>query len=216
LIAKQLPPAEHFVDTAYVAVDQLIHSQHDQIDLIGPVPGGSSWQAKRGQGFDVSCFAVDWESHTVTCPQGKTSQSWQSRREKYGHEYIQFRFSPSDCQACCHRSECTKSKRGVRTISLRPQVEYEVLQAARDRQQTDQFKTKYKKRAGIEGTISQGVRAFDLRCSRFLGLAKTHLQHLATAAAINLTRTVQWWLADESRVPFYRSPFAKLKPTYST
>lgn len=212
LSAKALRPDEHFVDTAYVAVDQLLHSQQDHIDLIGPVPGGSSWQGKRGQGFDVSCFAVDWASHTVTCPQGKTSQSWHPHREKYGHEYIQFRFSPTDCQACAHRPECTKSKRGVRVISLRPQVEYEVLQAARERQETQEFKTKYKKRAGIEGTISQGTRAFDLRQSRYRGLAKTHLKHLATASAMNLTRVVTWFMAKKPKVLIRCSPFAALAP----
>jgi transposase len=97
-------------------------------------------------------------------------------------------------------------------ISLRPKTEYELLKAARDRQKTEEFKAKYKKRAGIEGTISQGVRAFSLRRSRYLGLAKTHLQHLATAAAINLTRVVSWWMADEQTLIPYRSPFLKLKP----
>jgi hypothetical protein len=32
------------------------------------------------------------------------------------------------------------------------------------------------------------VRAFGLRRSRYRGLAKTHLQHVATAAAINIDR----------------------------
>jgi hypothetical protein len=32
------------------------------------------------------------------------------------------------------------------------------------------------------------VRAFGLRRSRYRGLAKTHLQHVATAAAIDLGR----------------------------
>jgi transposase len=95
---------------------------------------------------------------------------------------------------------------------VRPQAEYETLKRARDRQETDEFKTKYKKRAGIEGTISQGTRSFDLRRSRYLGLAKTHLQHLAIAAAINLTRLVTWWMAGDAKSTLYRSPFAKLAP----
>lgn len=57
-----------------------------------------------------------------------------------------------------------------------------ILQAARARQETADFKQQYKKRAGVEGTISQGTRAFNLRRSRYWGLAKTHLQHLAIAA----------------------------------
>ena len=48
------------------------------------------------------------------------------------------------------------------------------------------------KRAGIEGTLSQGVRAFALRRTRYLGHAKTRLQHIATAAAMNIDRLVNW------------------------
>jgi hypothetical protein len=44
-----------------------------------------------------------------------------------------------------------------------------VSQGAR---KTDTFKKQYASRAGIEGTISQGVRSMDLRRSRYIGLAK--------------------------------------------
>jgi len=213
LATKELLPDEHFVDGAYISVDHLRDSQREHtIDLVGPVKEDSSWQAKAGQGFAVSCFAVDWDQQTLTCPQGKTSQNWRIRQEEYGHEYFEIRFSAADCHPCPHQSDCTHSKRGVRVVSLRPQAEYETLQAARQYQQTDEFKTRYKKRAGIEGTISQGTRSFDLRHSRYIGLAKTHLQHLAIAAAMNLTRVAAWWQNGEDTPPLYRSPFAKLAP----
>ncbi len=41
-------------------------------------------------------------------------------------------------------------------------------------------------------TLSQGVRAYELREIRYIGLAKTHLQHIMTAAAINIVRIVAW------------------------
>lgn len=212
---KDLLPEEHLVDSGYVSVDNLLDAQQQYgIDIIGPVGGGSSWQTKAGKGFDVSCFAIDWENQIVTCPQGRHSQSWYVRHEKYGHEYIAARFAPTDCQVCPHRSDCTRSKRGIRSVTFKPQVAYETLQAARERQKTEAFKKKYKKRAGVEGTISQGTRAFGSRRSRYLGLPKTHLQHLATAAAMNLTRAVSW-LEEEgrSKTSLYRSPFAALAPT---
>ena len=65
------------------------------------------------------------------------------------------------------------------------QEDYEALAHARRRQKTAEFKKEYSKRSGIEGTISQGVRGFHLRQSRYIGLAKTRLQHILTAAAIN-------------------------------
>jgi len=40
----------------------------------------------------------------------------------------------------------------------------------------------------IESAHAQGIRRCGLRQARYVGLAKTHLQHLATAAALNFVR----------------------------
>ncbi len=72
------------------------------------------------------------------------------------------------------------------------QEDYEALAKARQRQKTAEFKEQYSLRSGIEGTISQAVRGFNLRPCRYRGLAKTHLQHILTAAAINLERIYAW------------------------
>ena len=68
----------------------------------------------------------------------------------------------------------------------------EALQVARVRQETAEWKAEYGVRAGIEGTLSQGVRGFGLRRCRYLGLGKARLQHVATAAAINVYRISDW------------------------
>lgn len=52
------------------------------------------------------------------------------------------------------------------------------LQAASRREQTPAFAKLYARREGIEVTISQGVRAFDMRLSRSIDFDKTHLQHV--------------------------------------
>jgi transposase len=70
-----------------------------------------------------------------------------------------------------------------------------VVGAARIRETQEAYAAQYRLRAGIEGTLSQGVRAFGLRRSRYRGLARTHLQHVATAAAINLARLGDWFRA---------------------
>ncbi len=81
--------------------------------------------------------------------------------------------------------------------------------SARAREKTPQYEAEYDKRAGIEGTISQGVRGFGLRNARYVGLAKTHLQHVLTAAAINFTR-ISNWLRDLPREKIRTSAFQKL------
>jgi transposase len=75
---------------------------------------------------------------------------------------------------------------------MRPRNQYEALHAARSREASEEYRPDYKRRAGIEGTISQGVRTCGLRRSRYIGRAKAHLQHVATAAAINVARIADW------------------------
>src|SRR6476660_943835 len=77
-------------------------------------------------------------------------------------------------------------------MTLRPRERHEALQAARVQQETAEWKEEYAVRAGIEGTLSQGVRGFGLRRCRYIGLAKARLQHVATAAAINVYRLSDW------------------------
>ncbi|MGK7899594.1 MAG: transposase [Xenococcus sp. (in: cyanobacteria)] len=62
-----------------------------------------------------------------------------------------------------------------------------------------EFKEQYSKRAGVEGTISQGTRTFGLRRCRYRGSAKTGLQNIITAAAINLVRVWDWWFGNSSK-----------------
>lgn len=108
-------------------------------------------------------------------------------------EVIQIQFEKETCGACAVREACTRAARGSRILKLRPQAQYEALLAGRTRQKTDEFKQRYQRRAGIEGTISQGTHGFDLRYARYRGLAKTALQHVFVALALNLARLLAWW-----------------------
>ena len=194
LANKELLPSEHLLDTAYVDAEHLVTSQEAyQVELVGPVLADNSWQAKLPEGFDHSCFAIDWEKKQVRCPQGHFNGSWQEKTDDAGNSLVEVRFSSQSCASCVQRCLCTRSVKAPRVLKFRPQAQFEALQAARLRQTTNEFKQNYSQRAGVEGTISQGTRAFELRRSRYLGLAKTHLQHIATAAAMNLSRLMDWF-----------------------
>lgn len=79
----------------------------------------------------------------------------------------------------------------------------------RERMTSEEGRELYKVRAGVEGTISQAVRSSGLRQARYRGLNKVHLQHVATAAAVNVARLGAWW---EGRLhaPTCISRFARL------
>ena len=216
LIQKQLDerglaPNEHLVDAGYVSADNLVRSQEQAIDLVGPTPPEPGWRAKAGEGFAASCFVLDWDSNVATCPQGQTSASWKEAEDHEGRASVAIRFARASCASCPMRLQCLGQARGARSLLVHEQRHYEALQAARKRQRTDKFKRVYAKRAGIEATFSQGVRACELRRSRYIGLAKTRLMHFLVAAALNFIR-VAAWLAELPRAQTRRSAFAALAP----
>ncbi len=208
LAERGLLPSEHIVDTGYMTSDHLVTSQEQHVDLLGPMREDNSWQTRAAVGFGVACFAIDWEAQQATCPMGKTSVIWCPTRDNRGVAVINIRFAHSDCVACSQRSQCVSSSRS-RALTIRERPAYEAAVSARQRQTTEGFKQSYAKRAGIEGTLSQGVKLGDLRRTRYIGLPKTRLLHLLLATALNLLRLAAW-LAETPLAQTRTPPFVAL------
>jgi hypothetical protein len=179
------------------------------IELIGPTRGDNHWQAKDGAGFAARDFTIDWEQQQAVCPMGKSSNSWTPAVDRFKNDVIKIKFAMTDCQVCPMLSQCTKTSPPRRTITIRPQAQHEALLAGRQREQTEEYKAEYAKRAGVEGTIAQSVRTTEVRRSRYVGRAKTHLAHLMAAAVMNIVRLLRW-LAGEPKAQTKLSPFARL------
>jgi transposase len=210
LAERDLPPGCHVVDTGYLDAELLVTiPQRYGVDLLGPTRRDYHWQARAGRGFDAQGFAVDWDREQATCPAGRTSISWTPAVDNRRNHVIKIKFSTKDCGPCPHRADCIRSRKASprRTITVRPREQYEALQAAREREQTEAYAAEYARRAGVEGTLSQAVRRAGLRRSRYVGLARTHLGHLLTATAINFVRLGEW-LADTPRAKTRHPPFA--------
>jgi transposase len=212
LADKGLLPTEHFVDSAYVDAALLVGSQRDHdVSLEGPVRAMAKRRTEAEQAYEQRHFAIDWEREEVTCPQGKTSVTWRAGLDEVGAPRIQAIFSRTDCGACAVRPLCTTAKEARRSIYFHPRPEYEALNAARARMHDPVWKERYHVRAGIEGTLSQGVRAFGMRQSRYIGLAKTGLQEVFIAVGMNIARIVHW-LDGKPRAKTRVARFAALAP----
>lgn len=74
---------------------------------------------------------------------------------------------------------------------------------------TREGRREYKRRAGVEASLSQTIRRCDVRHARYRGLAKTHLQHVATAVALNVMRAVNH-LQEKPLAKTRQSRFARL------
>jgi transposase len=187
---RQLRPEQHLVDAGYIDAEALLTSQTTyQIDLVGPTAKDYRWQARQQNGYALTDFSIDWEREQARCPQGQISSSWTPTWAR-NQEIIRIKFGFAICGACPVRSQCTKARR--RSLSVRRQEAHGALDAARQREQTEEFKQGYARRAGIEGVHAQGVRRMGLRRSRYIGEPRTHLQHVVTATAMNVCRLYDW------------------------
>jgi transposase len=211
LRGRTLLPREHLVDKGYTDAQMLVDSEREYgVTVVGPVAEDPGWQAREATGFDKSQFVVDWERQVVTCPAGKQSISWHPHTYPASGMAFEARFARQDCTPCTFRARCTRAKIEPRIVGLQVREQYEALQTARKRQTTKEFHQQYAARSGIEATHEQAIRRCGLRRSRYIGLAKTHLQHLITATAINLVRFSEW-LAGVSPAVTRCSRFAALQ-----
>ncbi len=193
LADKNLLPDRHVVDTGYVDADLMVKIPRKYgIELIGPVLPDTNRQARAGKGFDVSAFRIDWKDRKAVCPRETVSRIWNEFLDSYKNSVIHIQFPKEKCAVCSARSRCTRAKSGPRTLRIRTQEQHEMLQNARTHQATEEFRKEYGRRAGVEGTLSQCIRKYRMRSSRYTGLAKSHLQNILTAVALNLARFFDW------------------------
>ena len=193
LAERHLLPDEHLVDSGYPSAELLVTSQAEfGIALVTPMLADTSPQARAGAGFDRTAFAIDFGAQQATCPQGHASSSWNPVAQR-GADTIVITFAKGTCGPCPVRAQCTTSASGRRQLTVHPREVHQAQIAARTIQSTKAFQARYALRAGVEGTIRQGVAVTGMRRARYRGLAKTHLEHTNAAVALNLIRLHAFW-----------------------
>jgi hypothetical protein len=183
LVERDVPPEEQDVDQAYVSGTSLADSEEQGIKLMGPI--GPETGPKE---FKLSDFQVEVEERKATCPGGHTAERWSEHRRPDGTVEYRFYFG-EQCGSCPQRPKCTEAKAG-RTITYHEH--HHQVEKRRVEMETAEFKVAMKRRAPVEGTISQVARAGG-RYARYRGLRKVNLQLVFTAAGINLRRLCAAW-----------------------
>jgi transposase len=182
------PAKQTYVDGGYISGRRLHEAQEAGRELIGPAKDSSQVGVFRSDEFDVQV-----EQQRATCPAGQPASHCQSYRDGRSGE-IHYRFDWGEaCASCPLKDQCIKKKDGKQAAcrSLDVTEHHSYLQQRRREQQTPEFKQRMQQRNAIEGTISELVRAHDLRHARYRGLEKVRQQNYFIGAACNAKR----WLA---------------------
>jgi transposase len=192
LAGKDLAPGRHYTDSGYLSAALLAGelTRHG-IALIGPLRADTTAQGRARAGYTRAGFTIDYDTQTVTCPQGKTSSSWTPCVKK-GQPMAVVTFSASDCGPCPARAQCTTSARKRRQITVPSPGQAHAQATARAAEKTIPFQAGYARRAGAEGTMHQAI-SHGARRARYRSLPKTRLDHIYMACALNLLRLQAFW-----------------------
>jgi transposase len=190
--AQLMPTIERVEANANVRVERVIgdgafgsgknraacatHEAHP-VDLLSPLARPGDPEVAK------SAFQIDLEARTARCPQEHTVDGRPGTRE--GQPILRFSFARETCQDCILFDRCVRSKSNGRTISTHPYETY--LQNARLRQETEDFKEKYRLRCAIERKIAE-LAGHGIRNTRYIGGPKRQFQRLWTGAVVNLKR----------------------------
>ncbi len=178
-------------DGAYGTGDNRAACVKRGTDLVSPLAVPSDPEVHK------TAFGIDMGAKRVTCPQGHVATDPKTVKDAQSQPVLLFTFERKTCEACPLFERCVHSKTQGR--SIRTHYHETLLQDARARQQTDEFKEIYVLRAAIEREIA-GLVQHGLREARYIGRAKNRLQAQWTGAAINLRRLFTLFKGDMGRM----------------
>ncbi len=192
LARKNLAPGRHYLDSGYASARSMLEAARlSGTTLVTPLLADTSRQAREKSGYDRSAFTIDYGARTATCPQGSTSKGWYPTRCR-GKDVIIIEFPAAACRPCPARQLCTSARKG-RQLTIPPRELHDVIIRARAGQVSSDWQQDYARRARAEATISQAAAVTGIRRSRYRGHAKTHLEHVYCATALNLYRLDAYW-----------------------
>lgn len=136
--------------------------------------------------IDEERFSYNKDSDEWFCEQGNKTVEKKYKKDKKGKESYKYYFEKEKCGNCPLREECIKGTtvRRVLQVGINTSEFYEYSQ----RQKTEEFKEKYKKRACQEWKNGEMKNFHGLDRARGYGLKSMSKQAKLTALAVNLKR----------------------------
>jgi hypothetical protein len=177
---QDMRPERVIGDTAYGNVEAREELEQRSVEVLAPVHSSSP----KGGTIPKERFAIDLETDTVTCPQGKTAPIYKPRRSRpnpTGERVA--RFAREDCEPCPLRARCAPGGQRDIRIRRREDLRQAALRSLSDPAERDHL---YRTRPRIERLLGLIVHRYQGRKSRYLGARKSTLQAVWTAVLVNL------------------------------
>ncbi len=173
---RNLKPTELCADSLYGSDENNERAKQHGVELVAPTMGP-------GEGDDLSLadFQFSKKGEIIACPEGNAPGKVKKRKR------VSIGFDIKDCENCPNLSKCPV-KEGKKYYYLRFTDKEMRLAKRRIYERSDQFKDRYRWRAGVEATMSEYDRRTGVKQLRVRGIKAVRFCATLKALGVNIFR----------------------------
>jgi len=173
---SDLAPKELLADSLYDSDDNHQNAAQLGVEVIAPVMGN----AKEGT-ISLADFELSDKGKVISCPQGHAPVKTK-KKKRYSA-----RFDLQHCNNCPNQSICSV-KKGRKYYYLRYTAKEMRVAKRRAYERSDEFKDRYRWRAGVEATMSEYDRRTGVKRLRVRGIKAVRFCAILKATGLNILR----------------------------
>ena len=177
---RGLGPKEVLADSLYGSDENHEKARGMEVDLVAPTMGS----AKKDT-FSLVDFAQDENGKIIACPQG-----YAPVKRRQSKKNLSVGFDSLHCNDCPLQSQCPVNK-GKKRHYLRFTLKALRVAGRRAQERTDEFKDKYRWRAGVEATFSEMSTITGIKKLRVRGMRAVGFCARLKAVGVNIFRAAR-------------------------
>jgi len=191
----ELAPKELLADSLYGSDENVETAQDKDIEVVAP-PMGSEKKGRLG----LSDFHLEKSGQVLACPEGHAPLYVKKKKTRHCAA-----FDPVHCNDCPNRAICPTST-GKKAFYLRFTDKQLRIALRRTAIETDEFKDRYRWRAGVEATMSEFDRRTGVKRLRVRGLKAVRFSATLKALGLNILRAAAVMAAMIAGIPGKTGP----------
>jgi len=173
---QNLKPKELTADSLYGSDDNSERAKEHNVELIAPTMGTA-----KEDNVTVADFTFSSQGNIVACPTGYAPAKIKKRKR------LSIGFASQHCQNCPELSKCPV-KKGKKHYYLRFTDKEMRIANRRKYEHSEEFKARYRWRAGVEATMSEYDRRTGVKHLRVRGLKTVRFSATLKALGVNIFR----------------------------
>lgn len=178
---RNMKPDEMLVDTLYGSDSNVTKAKEKNVTIVAPVYGKKSKKNFNGFVFNFETYEL------LECPNGKHPKSITENKTAT----ITAKWNKEDCMTCPLKTQCiTKKTKQGRKLEYTKKIIR--LWKRREYENSEEFRNKYRFRAGIEATNARYIHQTGARRVRYRGQKRVEFTETIKALGINLFRVVKY------------------------